>query len=263
MNLENEANIWSAQPPVRLQAARQLSSEQKQRISNYLLEGCPTPMWPFGNPTVINPYIVTLGASPGGSPAKEDRGSAAPTEYEGPAVGFPHRGIYYPDSSHFWDKMRLFSHLTQPQLQENDAESLFGHLNLDVGSSGQAIKAGFNTEMAQWVMQTIIEKLRPRFVVMIGLGGYLKKNPAALSIMNSVFFGDRRMDNCSLPKPSRVIEFKGYSKRRHVFKEWDISRGTSYPTTLVNWPQHPSRAPFSNREIWEASCREFALRHEC
>ena len=33
-----------------------------------LVEGCPVEPWPYGNATSINPLLVTLGPSPGGSP---------------------------------------------------------------------------------------------------------------------------------------------------------------------------------------------------
>lgn len=49
-------------------AARALNAQKVATVHAALVEGCPVEPWPYGNATSINPLLVTLGPSPGGSP---------------------------------------------------------------------------------------------------------------------------------------------------------------------------------------------------
>jgi hypothetical protein len=98
------ANLYSPDPAERLQAARSLSPEERKKAVARLRRGCPVRGWPYGMPTVVNPWIVVIGASPGGSPAKDDKWASG--SYPAPTVGAAHLGIYYQDVRDYWGKVR-------------------------------------------------------------------------------------------------------------------------------------------------------------
>ena len=250
-------NLWSAKPLERLHSARQVTAAELRHLHESLCSGCPIEPWPFGNATVVNPFLVTLGASPGNSPAAGDADFLSAGGHLFPTCGEPHPGTRYRDTRGFWDKLRVLvrTALMAPDACEDDGLSLFGNLNLDTGMSGEAKTVSVKSEFAEWLLRTIRHKLRPRIVVMLGLTTYLRGNSDVAGILREVFPG------FELNRPHREIPFYAYEKKRLLFREWDVGDDKSGNLTLVMWPQHPSKAPFSNGEYWAASCREFAERY--
>lgn len=250
-------DLWASTPKERLRAARSLPADELAQIHKALGEHCPVEPWPYGNATVINPFLVTLGVSPGGSPAAGDTKAPAIGGDPLPTAGKPHPGTYYRDTRGYWDKVRLLARLTVmgQATDENESLSLFGNLNLDTGQSGEARNVAVKFDFAAWILRAIRYGLRPRFVVMFGLSTYLRTNHGTAEILEDVFPG------FDLKKPHREVSFSAYSQKNLVFREWDIPFANGDELTLVMWPQHPSRAPFSNAELWRASCEEFAVRH--
>ncbi len=250
-------DLWSPNPFERLHAARQITASELESLHNEFGTDCPVEPWPFGNATVVNPIIVTLGVSQGNSPAIGDKGSYDADGHVFPTSGTPHPGIRYRDTAGYWDKLRKLAKTTvlSPDSCENDYLSLFGNLNLDTGLSGEAMNVEVRSEFAAWILGTIRHKLRPRFVLLLGLSTYLRSNNHVAEVFQQTFTG------FDIKRPLREIPFQAYESKKLVFREWDISIENNRLLTIVMWPQHPSRAPFSNSTLWQASCDEFAARH--
>ena len=88
---------------------------------------------------------------------------------------------------------------------------------------------------------------------MIGVGLWTAlKDPAIRKAMLAL--GRNSVD---FTKPDRIKPFEGYPKKCLYFREWDFERPDGKSLTLVLWPQHPSRAPFTNVEIWNQSVSEY------
>src|SRR5260370_5392666 len=84
-------DLWSNDPAERLAAAVDpvVVGHWPRRIG----DTAPVRPWPFGMPSSINPFVVFLGASPGGSPpACEVR-----EPYELPTAGVAHPKLYVCD----------------------------------------------------------------------------------------------------------------------------------------------------------------------
>lgn len=256
-------SLWARDPLDRLKAARNANSSQTTKFLEAAAQFCPVELWPYGNATVINPYLVTLGVSPGNSPKRGDDALPDRGGYPAPTCGEPHPGIYYPDTNGFWERLRRLAEISLPTISVRDAHSLYGHLNLHGGRAGSASDVPFDPSLAAWTVKLIVGRLRPRLVIFIGLQTHLKQFPEAADLISTVML--ERIHNGaprgSLPSPDRVIPFRGYDKANLTFKEWDVKDSSGQTTTYVMWPQHPSKPPFRNISIWERSCREFAHRH--
>lgn len=252
------SDLWAPSPRERLHAARHLTFTELKEVHKDLIRGCPVEPWPYGNATVINPLLVTLGVSPGNSPAAGDTQYLAAGGHQFPTAGSPHPGTRYRDTAGYWDKLRLLAQVTLKTsgANEDDALSLFGNLNLDTGQNGKARNVTVKADFASWIVRTISNGLRPRFVVMLGLSTYLHANRYVAEILEDAFPG------FELKRPHREVHFDAYSQKRLVFREWDIPCKNGDELTIVMWPQHPSRAPFSNSALWHASCTEFAKRYQ-
>lgn len=257
MDLPTDKDLWSPKPIERLTAARQVSAAELRRIHERLCRDCPVNPWPFGNATVVNPFLVTLGASPGGSPAANDEGDHIAGGQPLPTAGTPHCGTFYRDTRGYWDKVRLLARMSllDPEADQHDSLSLFGNLNLDTSESGQATNSTANPVFVAWLSRTIRFELRPRFIIMLGLSTYLRNNPGIAGILEKTFPG------FDPKRPQRKVRFCAYTTKELAFREWDIPSGDRSDMTIVMWPQHPSRSPFSSFELWKESCREFAERY--
>jgi hypothetical protein len=251
-------DLWAPSPLTRLKAARALRPEELKQIQDSLSVGCPVEPWPYGNATVINPLLVTLGISPGGSPEAGDEGPKTAGGHPFPTAGVPHPGTRYQDSKSYWDRVR---HLAKTTLSfdgasDDDALALFGNLNLDPGRSGDSRSVKLQSHFASWVLHTIRNGLRPRFLIMLGLTGHLEKERQTAEAFSRCFPG------FDIKKPRRTIRLNAYRDKAFFFREWDFADERRGTLTLVAWPQHPSRAPFTASGMWEASCHEFAERHK-
>jgi len=155
--------LWGDSIQKRLRAARQLSKPELESMIGNILKRCPLPSWPYGNSTSINPLIVTLGASPGGSPSGEDCDKP-----KAPTAGVRHPGTKYNDGKHYWDKVRFLVRrllMTKGAIDEDDAYALFGNMNLDYCQSGDASKVQFKPDFGRWVLETIRDDYRPRLLI--------------------------------------------------------------------------------------------------
>ncbi len=246
------ARIWGQSISGRLDGARSLSGSALATVHEDLCEGCPVAVWPYGNATSINPLMVTLGPSPGGSP---DPGVADPAgePLELPTAGVRHPHTTYQDSRGFWRDIRLLARtvVQSGATGSEDSYALFGNMNLDTNRSGRASGVRIDPAFGEWVLRTIRDKLRLRFVICLGL----KSKPQALKLLSRAF---DEFDPARPPHAEHELEC--YRRRRHVFQEWDCEGPHGNRIKLVLWPQHPSRSPFTNPETWRDACMEFADR---
>lgn len=245
------SEIWSSSVEGRLRAARALNARDVETVHAALIEGCPVEPWPYGNATSINPLLVTLGPSPGGSP---DRSAPDPAlrPLDLPTVGERHPHTRYDDPRRFWRKIRHLAYtvLGKGGIDEDDALALFGNMNLDTGRSGQATAVRIEPRFARWILATIRDHLRPRFLVCLGL---VSKKEAGHLLAEA-------FDGFEQRHPHDEFTFHADGKAWQ-FREWDIVCPLGNAIKVVYWPQHPSRPPFVDSRNWVRACQEFANRH--
>ena len=97
---------------------------------------------------------------------------------------------------------------------------------------------------ARWVLKTIKHKLRPRFLVCLGLKGKLRDDPDLRKVFETTFGLNLRE-----PHEEHAFPDKG------SFEEWNVVDGQ---LKIVLWPNSPSRFPF---EKWKTACEEFKNRN--
>lgn len=250
LSASETARLWGDSIGERLRSARALNESALSEVHEELCSGCPVPPWPYGNATSINPLLVTLGPSPGGSP-NVSVPDLAGKPLELPTAGVRHPHTNYEDGKNYWRKIRgLARTVVQAGTTScEDSYALFGNMNLDPSRSGQASKVGIDERFARWVLRTIRDGLRPRFLIGLGLIG----KPEVMELLARAFKIDA-------VKPQEHA-LACYQARRLIFREWDCEGSAGNPIKLVLWPQHPSRAPFTNLEIWRNACQEFVDRH--
>lgn len=251
---EIEAALWSDSASDRLRVARSLSKAELDHLHEKLCLGCPVAPWPYGNATTVNPLLVTLGASPGASPAANDPGVGALAL---PTAGVRHPHTHYVDRRGFWRKIRLLAWmlLEDAVATEDDAYALFGNMNLSPGRSGKTSEVAVDERFAGWVVQTIRDRLRPRLLVCLGLKNRRAGPGRDLAHLLERSFAGFRSDR---PDIARGFEHGG---KRYEFQEWDVTGPWGNAIKVVYWPQHPSRVPFGAFEVWERACLEFVHRH--
>jgi len=249
----NRETLFSADPAERLGAARSLSQADVVELQNSCAGEAPMKPWPYGMPTVINPYVVFMGPSPGRAPLPDDQIPQG-KPYPPPTAGVPHCRIYYP--GRYFDQIRKAAEIIirsrRPALSEEDCHALVGNVNLSTGNSGEAQRVSLDPAYGRWIPQLITTTLRPRVLVAIGLRGVFSKAG------NLAAFDPERLMKIAWDRPDVRLPFRSYTGQHLCFQIWQRSSVTGSPITVVSWPNHPSRVPFSSDEMWKASAREFA-----
>ena len=85
----------------------------------------------------------------------------------------------------------------------------------------------------RWRLEAVRDSLRPRILVLLGLGGKLKER--SLCTLFEETFSD-----FLLRRPHDVIVFRGYQKKSLKFREWSVRGPKGNEMLIVMWPQHPS-----------------------
>lgn len=225
--------IWSDNPAERLAAARdpRIVGDWRLRI------GACAPMqpWPYGMPTSINPVVLFLGASLGGSPPTGDPVHQKCEAYDLPTAGQPHLGLYVPDRRNYWDRVReagmMFVQAHQPGMPELDAHALIGQLNLGTGQFGRAENAPLEPSYCRWVPEAILDHLRPSYVVLLGLKSILS---------SSTMFDPAGRLGINWRKPDERFPFIGYTRAKYSFRLWRRMRPHGGKIRFVLWPQPPT-----------------------
>jgi hypothetical protein len=255
--MRNNDQLWAADPQTRLQAARALDGRELEAIRQELLQGCPQARWPYGCNTSINPWVVFLGPSPGNSPEAGDQNFSGAREGVWPTAGTPvHAFGEYHDPKGFFVKLRqlaisIVSAASRGKLAGRDALALAGMMNLDSGASGEASQVVASPKFAEWVVNATFRRLRPRWVIGLGLKGFLQKNPAIERIVSSVGA------STGIRQVAQEFPFRGYSQKAYKFEIRPVAAAPGMRQHFVFFPQHPSRAPMTNAEVWQKAVDEF------
>ena len=251
-------NLWDASPRGRLAAARALTPAELDDLSQRFLTGCPKDTWPYGCSTAINPWIVFLGPSPGASPAPGDPNYLTRIGHS-PTAGTPPASMVYHDPRGYFDRLR---ELTVAVLRadggadfsETEALALSGMMNLDSGASGKAQKVTLDRAFARWALDVSVRCLRPRYVVGVGLGGFVQQAEHRW-LLEAI---GAYVGNAFHPaRPHQEKVFEGYPDKRYLFRAWHVTNGSLGPQHFILFPQHPSRAPMTSPRVWTAAVREF------
>ena len=169
---------------------RALPGEEIDRRRVALCETTPKrlPKWPIGMPASLDPKLVLIGPSRGGSPMAGDAGNAPgytsvpsvkisrPRQRPVPKTLESH--FYYPDTSRHWEKVRYLVHqfcLREGSIRsEADALSLCSHFNLSNKRAGKASEALPERDVTRWVSQLLKTVHNPDLVVLFGLSKSLR-----------------------------------------------------------------------------------------
>ena len=220
--------LFSFSPRERLDALKSSDPKELILLKQQLIESSPKKKWPFGMPTSINPLILFVGASPGGSPDPYQ-----PILDYSPSIGKPHNGLFYDDKAGFWRKIRKLGSLVinnlDSKVTEDEALSLIGALNL---SESQSSSASGMSELsyAEWTFN-IISKLKPRFVLMGGMKGELLKRKEIGEAFNS------SLKPINWNKPEFVIPFRETNYKTSVWLRDNIK--------FIFLPNHVGRVPMT------------------
>lgn len=233
-------------------------------LRNDLLKTLPSGSgWPYGMPASIAPKLVLIGVSMGGSPASIDLNSDMNGDdclfSDTKAAKELKKHFYYPDKRHYWDKLRMLSHMyfkyRCPEISEGDAVSMTSHLNLGTGSAGRATVFDVDDHIIGWVSKLLNEKLCPDLVVLFGLKKILTNKDVSRSWNID---GGLNLD---WSNPCNTFDFlDDKSNRKYKFNQWIVTNSQGHRFKLVLWPNHPSRPPFSDVHKWEQSIIQF-VRH--
>jgi hypothetical protein len=94
------------------------------------------------------------------------------------------------------------------------------------------------------------DHLKPRFVILLGTKAKLEGTEGSLFDPDKVF-------GINWKRPDTTVSFQGYTSKTYSYRIWNQKRADQKQIHFVMWPQHPSRAPMTNLDVWEASGREF------
>ena len=228
------------------------NSEISARIKR-LLAGSPFTTWPLGMPSSLDPKLVIIGVSPGNSPGTNvaaDDYCSAPSK-----VISPKSNYFYPDSKSYWKKIRTMARgyflRSDASISVEDALLATSHLNLGTGSAGTATKGDVDYAVIRWVSGLLNSLYKPDVVVLLGLKSIMDDGEvyAAWNHSNGLAINWRR--------PDLETPFTAYSKATYRFREWRVERPDSHRVRVIMWPNHPSRVPFSDMNMWEKSIEEF------
>ncbi len=243
-------DLWSVDPAERLKAAKKF--KDTAGLAARFGEHAPMQPWPYGMPTSVNPFVLFLGASPGGSPPIGE----VVGPYQLPTCGYPHPKLLdVRDRKGYWNRVReLGSAIVKARcrtIDDTDAHALIGHLNLGVVQSGKAAEAKIEQKYCDFVERAVWEYLCPRHVVLLGLLDVLTGagRPPILERWG-----------IDWKNPDDQFRFEAYTTKNYYFRLWHRHLPDGKPITFAMWPNHPSRSPMTKGSIWQASGEEFVRR---
>lgn len=250
--------LWGKSPLERIRAAKSVGPQELREVTAFLLTGCPSQWWPYGCSTSINPWMVFLGPSPGTSPAAGDSNYKI-QKGSPPTAGSPPESMVYSDSHGFFDRLRSLTLAVvgaeaSESISSSDSIALAAMMNLDSGASGEANKVQIDTEFASWSIDVTIRRLKPRYVVGVGLSGFLKKPEHRwLCELMGTYVGAAFNPN----RAPIMAPLQAYPQKRYMFRAWPLENGGANPQHLILLPQHPSRAPMTSPTVWADTVQEF------
>ena len=252
MSISNE--LWGASRTDRLSSARNLTSEELSAVHDDLRRGRVEPNWPYGSATSINPLLVILGASPGNSP------TAWRPQFRDARTVRPAYGRKAP----LWCVLPGYDGLLGQgegarantsgprwRTRRRCTRALRNHESRDRGERKCKRRSDLTTPLRDGCSPPFADGLRPRVLVLLGLRGRLKEL--------SRLFVDA-FEGLDVRRPHHEYALERYQIKRLVFREWELAGNHGSPMLLVDWPQHPSRSPFSDPLWWRVACEQFAAR---
>lgn len=237
-----------------------LSKEEADARISKLLASSPIKPWPLGMPASIDPKLVVIGVSPGNSPKVENNENnyvCVPSTVIGEKSNF-----YYPDTRSYWAKIRHLSceffRCNDTNIKPEDALLITTHFNLGTGAFGEASKRAIERPIVEWVTKLLNTVYAPDLVVLFGLGSIMTDRDV------SNWWNTAEGLKVDWKKPMNVLPFnpdrmRSY-KRSYKYREWIIENAIGHRLRLVIWPNHPSRPPFTNMDIWNQSITKY-LKH--
>lgn len=170
-----------------------------------------------------------------------------------PTVSTPENShYYYPDTKRYTEKIRYLAHgfcLGEGSLtSERDALSISSHLNLGTGRAGQATIGDVEPDVIAWVSDLLNNVHNPDVIVLFGLKKILS-HPQVNDWWNCA--GGLQMDWRAW---HRETPLNGYS---YSFKEWTVRNAHGHAVRVVMWPNHPSRVPFGDMNVWKRAVHQY------
>jgi hypothetical protein len=241
-----------------------LTPEENEKIISRLVNTAPDSQWPDGMPASIDPKLVLIGVSYGNAPNREVeelRKEGSDYFHSAPCTVKPENShFYYPDTRSYWNKLRYLSHSffkrNCPNITENQAISLTTHVNLGTDSAGLATKRDVQEQYVKWVSTLLNQTHSPDLVVLFGLNNILKDDEV------SSWWNNETGLSINWKKPDNTPNFSSYAVKKLTFREWSVRNSMNHRIRLVIWPNHPSRAPFSDLNIWKQSVNEYMDKYD-
>jgi len=240
-----------------LKLLKSLSQTEIDKITNQLVKTTPQKTWPDGFPASIDPKLLLIGISYGNSPDKNSENKRQEGEYfesQPCATKDEHSHFYYPDTRHYWKKLRYLSHSyfrnSCNSFSENDAISLTTHINLGTGSAGKASVADVEEEYVKWASKLVNCYHNPNLVVLFGLWKIIRDRKV------SQWWNHQSGIQINWEKPdyTKVFSANGI---KYQYRLWSAINSNGHQTKIVIWPNHPSRWPFSSFDLWKQSVNDF------
>ena len=236
-----------------LESLSNLSISKKQQIITHLLNSCPVAKWPRTMPASIDPKLVLIGVSPGGSQNKdvnEDEFISEPSVHKSEKSNF-----FYPDKNNYWKKIRLITYRyfnSHEDIKLKDALSLTSHFNLGTKLTGKASKKAVDDEIIKWVSYLLNKVHKPDQLILFGLKNILQDPD------KSKQWNHKEGLKINWSSAQRITPLNSYKSVNYKFREWTVTNELKHTFNVTLWPNHPSRPPFSkNFEMWSKAVNEF------
>ena len=234
-----------------------LSDQEGEKLVEQLAETFPRGKdnWPRTFPAAINPKLILIGVSPGGSPNEE----VDENKYLGyPSVfkpvdtdNLPVTNFMYPDKNGYWDKLRYLIKHYFPELSEREALSLSTHYNLGTDATGNPSDEDVDEDIIRWVSKLLNKVHKPDLVILFGLKGILQHD-----YRNAQWNHEEGL-RINWNRPHYEILLQEYSDSRYHFRGWEVINDLDHKFNVVLWPNHPSRVPFGTDKIWQDSVKNY------
>lgn len=233
-----------------------LTEEQGKKEIDKLVRTLPDRLeeWPRTFPASIDPKLILIGVSPGGSPSKE----VNENDYNGHPSVFksvdkkPYTNFLYPDENGYWDKVRmLINNFFSPELDEREKLSLTTHYNLGTNATGNPSKEDVDEDIISWVSTLLNNYHKPDLVILFGLKGILQDEE-----IGKQWNHDEGLE-INWNRPHFQILFKEHEPSRYYFRGWEVTNGSDKKFNVVIWPNHPSRIPFGADKMWDDAVNKY------
>lgn len=113
-----------------------------------------------------------------------------------------------------------------------------------------ANKMAVEKDIVKWISCLLNSVHDPDLVILFGLTSIMRDAEIRS------WWNDERGLYVDWERP-RERQFRGYSKKSLLYREWQVQNARRHRMRIVIWPNHPSRAPFTDFDTWKLSVREY------